>query len=50
MKQAVLKMRRAYRDGQTLTELAKVFGVGVPQVHRIVNRQRWSWLPDEVGA
>lgn len=46
-KEHVLEIRRAYANGETLTELAKQFGVGAPQIHRIVNRQRWAWLSDE---
>lgn len=40
----VLQIRRDYARGETLVALAKRFGVGAPQIHRIVNRQRWAWL------
>ena len=48
--EAVLSIRRGFRGGTTITELAREYGVGVPQVHRIVNRTRWSWLPIEEGT
>lgn len=43
----VLNIRRLYKQGQSLSDLGRMFGVGAPQVYRIVNRQRWAWLPEE---
>ena len=40
----VLKMRRWFSQGKTLTYLAKEFRVKVPTVHGIIHRKRWKHI------
>lgn len=38
----VQELRRRRANGETLTKLAKRFGVGISQIHRIVKREKWA--------
>ena len=42
----VIDIRRRYQNGSTQATIADLFGVSPQQVGRIINRQRWSHLPD----
>ena len=42
---AVMEIRRRYRDGEKGMDLAKEFQVGSPAISNIVNGRTWAWLP-----
>ena len=40
----VVEMRRLYGGGKRICDLAKMFGIGRPAVHQIVNFDRWKGI------
>lgn len=42
----VYEIRSLYKDGKTLAEIGKQYGIAFQSVSRIVNRQRWGHLPE----
>jgi hypothetical protein len=40
----VLEMRDMYAKGNTLTQIAKEFGMKLPTVQKIIRRERWSHI------
>ena len=41
----VREVRRRWGDGESQTALAKEFGISIPNIHFIVRRKTWAWLP-----